>query len=120
MALKLQAPASEVLMRAKQIMTSNPACCTPETSLREVAQMLVDHDCGAIPVVESQTTRWPIGIITDRDIACRAVAAGKDVQEMTAQDSMSSPCVVVSLDADLEECCEAMEKNKVRRLLVVD
>jgi CBS domain-containing protein len=107
-------------MKAKEIMTPNPACCTPQTGLREVAQMLIDHDCGAIPVVESQTSRWVVGIVTDRDIACRAIAAGKNALELTAGDCMSSPCVNVLPDSSLEECCEAMEKNKVRRLIVVD
>jgi CBS domain-containing protein len=107
-------------MKAKELMTPNPACCTPETSLREVAQMFVDHDCGSIPVVENQSVRRPIGIITDRDIACRAIAAGRNALELTAADCMSSPCVTVPIDASLEECCEAMEQNKVRRILVVD
>jgi CBS domain-containing protein len=75
-------------MKAGDIMTPNPACCTPETGLREVAQMLVDHDCGAIPVVSDQQSRRPVGIVTDRDIACRAVAAGKNALELTASDCM--------------------------------
>jgi CBS domain-containing protein len=107
-------------MNAREIMTPNPACCTPETGLQEVAQMLIDHDCGAIPVVQSQATRRTVGIITDRDIACRAIAAGRNALKLTAGDCMSSPCVNVPIDASLEDCCEAMEKNRVRRVLVVD
>jgi CBS domain-containing protein len=58
--------------------------------------------------------------VTDRDIACRGVASGRNVFEMTAKDCMSAPCVSVGLEASLDDCCEAMETHKVRRLLVVD
>src|SRR5713226_1994262 len=107
-------------MKIKEIMTASPACCTPETSLREVAAMFVDHDCGAIPVVDNVDTRRPIGIVTDRDIACRAVAKGLNALELTARDCMSSPSVTVSEDASLDEAIKLMEDNKVRRLPVVD
>jgi len=107
-------------MKAKEIMSPDPACCTPDAPLQKVAAIFVDQDCGAVPVVESLGTRRPIGVITDRDIACRAVAAGKNALELTARDCMSSPCVTLRPDATLEECCEAMEKNQVRRVLIVD
>ena len=107
-------------MKARDVMTPNPACCTPETSLREVAQLFVYHDCGAIPVVADLLSRRPVGIVTDRDIACRAIAAGKNALELTARDCMSTSCVTVPLEASVDDCCEAMERNQVRRLLVVD
>jgi CBS domain-containing protein len=107
-------------MKIKEIMTASPACCTPETSLREVAAMFVDHDCGAIPVVDNLETRRPIGIVTDRDIACRAVAKGLNALELTARDCMSSPTVTVPEDASLDEAIQLMEDNRVRRLPVVD
>jgi CBS domain-containing protein len=107
-------------MKIKEIMTKSPACCTPETSLREVAAMFVDNDCGAVPVVDSVNTRRPIGIVTDRDIACRAVAKGLNALELTARDCMSSPSVTVSEDASLDEAIQLMEDNRVRRLPVVD
>src|SRR5262245_6401747 len=107
-------------MRVKDIMTANPACCTPDTSLREVAEIFVDHDCGAVPVVESFESRTPVAIITDRDIACRAIAKGRNALELKARDCMSSPSVTVREDASLDACIEAMESNRVRRIVVVD
>jgi CBS domain-containing protein len=107
-------------MKVNEIMTASPACCTPDTSLREVAAMFVDHDCGAIPVVDGEDTRRPIGIVTDRDIACRAIAKGLNALELTARDCMSSPSVTVPEDASLDEAIRLMEDNKVRRLPVVD
>ena len=107
-------------MKVKSIMTSNPACCTPDTSLRDVARLMVEHDCGEIPVVESLASMRPVGVITDRDIACRAVAGGKNPLQMTAKDCMSSPIVTVTPETDVQECVRTMEEHRVRRVPVVD
>ncbi len=107
-------------MKARDVMTPNPAVCTPETSLPEVARMFVDHDCGAVPIVEYAGSLKPVGIVTDRDIACRAIAAGRNALELTARDCMSTSCVTVPLEASLDRCCSLMEENRVRRLVVVD
>ena len=61
-------------MKVKEIMKENPAFATLNTSLHNVAQMMMDNDCGCIPIVENRDSRIPLGVITDRDIACRAVA----------------------------------------------
>jgi len=105
-------------MQVKDIMTDNPACCTPDTSLRDVARMMVDCDCGEIPVVD--TAQRPIGVVTDRDITCRAVAQGKNPLEMKASDVMSHPVVTVRPDTDIDDACDAMETHQVRRVPVVD
>ncbi len=65
-------------MQVKEVMTIDPACCVLETSLQEVAQMMIDHDCGEIPVVENKQNYLPIGVITDRDIVCRTIAKGSN------------------------------------------
>lgn len=107
-------------MQVKEIMTESPACCTPDTPLQDVARMMVEHDCGCVPVVESQETLKPVGVITDRDICCRTVAEGKNPLEMTAGDCMSSPVVTVTREASVDDCCTTMEQNLVRRVPVVD
>jgi len=101
-------------------MTQNPACCTPETSLQEVAHMMLEHDCGEIPVVDSEQSRRPIGVITDRDIVCRAVAQGKNTLTLTAADCMTNPCLTVSPDNSLDECVRVLEESQIRRVPVVD
>ena len=75
-------------MHVKDIMTPDPAVCTPDTGLPAVAQMMVDNDCGEIPVVENMRNRLPVGVITDRDITCRTVARGLNPLEMIASDCM--------------------------------
>lgn len=107
-------------MQVKEIMAKDVACCTPSTQLRDVAQMMVDCDCGAIPVVESNDSRRPVGVVTDRDICCRAVAKGKNPLEMNASDVMSKNVKTVKPDTDLEECCNVMEHEQIRRIFVVD
>jgi CBS domain-containing protein len=82
--------------------------------------MMVDNDCGEIPVVEDMESRKLAGVITDRDIAVRIVATGRNSAEASASDCMTSPCVSVSPDTSLEDCCELMELNKIRRVPVLD
>jgi CBS domain-containing protein len=107
-------------MQVKEVMTADPACCTSEDGLQKVAQMMVDNDCGEIPVVENKETNLPIGVITDRDIVCRIVARGLNPLDLTVDDCMSKPCVTVTPDMSVQECSRIMEENKIRRVPVVD
>lgn len=106
--------------KVREIMTEDPICCVTSTSLEEVARMMVENDCGAIPVVEDQEGWKPVGIITDRDITCRAVAEGRNPLDLTAGEIMTPAPVTVGAEASLEECERRMEGNQLRRILVVD
>ncbi len=108
----------ELFAKIRDIMTPDPACCTKDTPLQEVARQMLEQDCGAIPVVDEETR--PVGIVTDRDITVRCVARGINPLESTAGDCMSEGCISVSEDASLEECIEKMEDSQVRRVLVLD
>ena len=103
---------------AREVMTVNPACCTPETTLDEVAKLMRQHDCGEIPVIDP--AEQPIGVVTDRDIVCRVVAEGKNPMAYPAEICMSQPVATVSIDAPLAEVVATMEKYQVRRVPVVD
>jgi CBS domain-containing protein len=105
-------------MRVMDIMSADPICCTPGTSLRDVAQKMVDYDCGEIPICDDAGK--PVGVITDRDIVCRLVAKGYDPLEARARDCMSEPVVTAKPDMPLDECARLMEEYQVRRLPVVD
>jgi len=110
----------EDAMQIREIMTGDPICCTRETGLPEVARMMAEHDCGAIPVVESREDRRPVGVITDRDITCRAVAMRRNPLEMTAADCMTPAAITVQPETSLEECERLMEAKQIRRMVVVD
>src|SRR3954470_6726786 len=103
---------------ARDVMTVNPACCTPETTLDQVAKLMVQHDCGEIPVIDR--AEHVIGVITDRDIVCRVVAQDKNPMAYTAETCMTDPVVTVTVDAPLSEVVSTMEKPQVRRVPVVD
>jgi CBS domain-containing protein len=107
-------------MQVKDVMTPDPACCTPDSTLQRVAEMMVENDCGEIPVVENMASMKPVGVITDRDITCRTVAKGLNPLTMTVSDCMTSPCVTVTPDTALDECCRVLEENQIRRVPVVD
>src|SRR5918999_278147 len=107
-------------MQVKDVMTPDPACCTPDDTLQRVAELMVENDCGEIPVVENTTNRLPVGVVTDRDIVCRTVAKGLNPLTMTASECMTTPCVTVTPDASLDECCRVLEENQIRRVPVVD
>jgi CBS domain-containing protein len=110
----------EDTMQVRDIMSGDPICCTRETGLAEVARMMAEHDCGAIPVVDGREARRPVGVITDRDITCRAVAVRRNPLEMTAGDCMTPSAVVVRPETGLEECERLMEEKQIRRMVVVD
>jgi CBS domain-containing protein len=104
----------------KHVMTNDPACCSPDTSLQEVARLMVEHDCGEIPVVDNEQSRRPVGVITDRDIVCRAIAEGRNPLALTAGECMTTAVVTVTPDMSIEDCCDVMERNQIRRVPVID
>jgi CBS domain-containing protein len=107
-------------MKVSDIMTSDPACGVGENSLVEIAKLMKDCDCGSLPIVENEASRKPLGIITDRDIVVRALAEGKDPFLTHAEECMTPSTISARPDEDIEECMRLMEKNQVRRIVVVD
>ena len=107
-------------MKVKDIMTENPACCTADTNLQDVAKMMLDNDCGAIPVVEDNNHKRPIGVVTDRDITIRTVAKGENPLNMTAKSVMTKNVFTVTPDTAIDDCVNLMQKHAVRRVPVVD
>lgn len=103
-------------MDVRSVMTPNPACCGPDTTLQQAAQLMQQNDCGQIPVVGDGQL---VGVITDRDIAVRAISKGSDASAKVG-DYMTSPVTTVKADCTLEDCCNLMESNKIRRVVVVD
>ena len=103
---------------ARDVMTTEPARCSPGTTLDQVAQLMLHNNCGEIPIVD--TADRPVGVVTDRDIVCRVVAAGKNPSGHTAESCMSAPVVTVPADAPIEDVISTMESHQIRRVPVVD
>lgn len=106
-------------MQVQDIMTSNPVCAEPSTSLQEVAQMMVDNDCGGIPVCKAGTNML-VGFLTDRDIVCRILAKGINPLDYTARDAMTTDLHTILPNASVDDCVQLMERFKVRRVPVMD
>ena len=107
-------------MLVREIMTTNPACCTADASLEEVAKAMVEHDCGEIPIVRSSSDKSLLGVVTDRDIVCRLVAQGRNPVDEAAEACMSSPVVSVQESTPVEDCAKLMEDKQIRRVPVVN
>ena len=105
-------------MDIRSVMTANPATCGRDATLQDVARLMKQNDCGEIPIVDDD--RRPLGVITDRDIAVRAIAEGKDPRNASAADYMTSPVATVRDDGKLEDVCKLMEQSQIRRVVVVD
>ena len=105
-------------MDIRSVMTANPATCGRDATLQEVAQLMKQNDCGQIPVVGQD--RQPLGVITDRDIAVRAVAGGGDLASATVGEYMTSPVTTVPDSCSLDDVAKVMEQGQIRRVVVVD
>jgi CBS domain-containing protein len=103
---------------ARDVMTPDPACCTASTSIDEVAKLMVQNDCGEIPIIDTRDR--VVGVITDRDIVCRVVAEGKNPVGHTVEECMTNPVVTVRDEAPLDEVVKTMEEHQIRRVPVVD
>jgi CBS domain-containing protein len=107
-------------MKVIDLMTRDPACGARNTSLQQIAQMMVDCDCGMIPIVEQNGRKTVVGTVTDRDITIRAIANGKNPLELTADDVMSSDPICINQNASDSEAEQKMSSNQIRRLLVLN
>lgn len=107
-------------MFVKDIMTKDVAVCSLDSKIKECANLMVDNDCGEIPIVASQNDKKLVGVITDRDITCRVVAGGIDPNEAKVKDYMTKNIYTVRVDDNLEHCQQLMSEYQVRRLPVVD
>jgi len=103
-------------MRVSEAMTRDVRIARPDQSIREAATVMAEIDAGALPVGEQDRL---IGVITDRDIAVRAVAQGKAPTTMV-RDVMSQEVLYCFDDQDLDDVAKNMGSVKVRRLPVVN
>jgi CBS domain-containing protein len=106
-------------MKARDLMTKCPTCATPDARLEAIARMMIQCDCGAIPIV-SEDSGMPLGMVTDRDIVVRTIADGLDPLVLTARDCMTTPAVTVTENTDLSDVVDLLERRQIRRAIVVD
>ena len=107
-------------MKVREVMSQNPACCTPSDSAQTVAKIMRDRSVGAVPVVADEQSRTLIGIITDRDFCCSIVADGLDPKATTIQQFISANPIFCRDGENIERCERLMQDHQVRRVPVVD
>jgi CBS domain-containing protein len=107
-------------MKAQEIMTRDPACVTPGATARDAAKMMQAEDTGVLPVVEDQGSRKLVGVVTDRDIAIRVVAEGKNGDTRVGDVLSGGRMTTCRPDDSVDDVMDAMAKDKVRRVPIVD
>ena len=103
-------------MQIGEIMSSNVKLANPGQSIREIARIMAECDCGAVPIGDNDRL---VGIVTDRDITVRAVAAGKS-PDTPVREVMSHGVLYCYEEEDIDDVASNMADIKVRRLPVLD
>lgn len=104
-------------MKVRNAMHKNAEWVSPETPIVQVAKKMKELDIGSLPVGESDRL---VGMITDRDIACRGFSDGGDVSRLTARDVMSKGIIYCTDSEELEDAVRLMEEKRIRRLPVIN
>ncbi len=101
----------------REMMTANPKTVRGEDPVAEAARIMRDEDAGVVPIVDGDRV---VGIVTDRDVAIRLVADGRDPQSTTVREIASEDLVTIDPDQNLDEALRLMARHQVRRLPVVE
>jgi CBS domain-containing protein len=104
-------------MNASEIMTPNPSTCRPSDSIQDAARMMRDSDCGSVPVVDENGK--VVGVITDRDLAIRGFAEGRN-GDTPVSELMTSGPFCSSEDDDVRTVGRSMAERQIRRVPIVD
>jgi CBS domain-containing protein len=104
-------------MKVKEMMHTGAEYVAPNAKLQVIAAKMRDHDIGSVPVCDGGKL---IGMVTDRDIAIRALANGRDISKLEAKDVMSKDVIFCRDNEQAEDAIRVMEDNRIRRLPVLD
>jgi CBS domain-containing protein len=105
-------------MKVKDIMTRDVQTCSPESNLTEATMLMWDHDCGSIPVVNSEGK--VVSMITDRDISVSLAMKNRLSSEVKVREAMSKTLFSCGEDNDVKSVLDTMRVHQIRRLPVVD
>lgn len=102
--------------RVRELMTVGVVTVTPEDTVETALRRMIDHDIGAVVVVEGSS---PVGVFTERDVT-RRVLTDRDLLARPVREVMSAPVVTTEPDAEIVFVFETMNERKIRRLPVVE
>ena len=106
--------------KCSDVMTKDLTCCLPSATADQAAQSMKRHDIGSVPVVDGEETKRLLGIVTDRDLALKVLAAGLDARQTRVEAVMTRKLVTCGLHDDLQTALDAMSRSQLRRIPVVD
>jgi CBS domain-containing protein len=106
-------------MTCEELMTPTPTCCNPEHTAVEAAELMQREDVGLVPVVDSTSLKL-VGVLTDRDIAIKVVAAGLDPRETVVSAFMTADPACCQPGEPIESVVDLMATRQVRRVPIVD
>ena len=104
-------------MQVNEIMTRGPRTVTADTNVRETARLMQQDDVGMLPVVAGDRL---VGVVTDRDLAIRVVADGRDPNACKVRDVMSADVRTCRENDDVDDVMDLMGREQVRRVPIVD
>lgn len=107
-------------MNCHEIMTRNPSCCLSTDTVEKAAQLMKTEDVGSVPIIKDESSRTLTGIVTDRDLAIKVLADGRDPRNTKIQDVMTSGVFSCRPEDDVEKALNAMEEHQVRRIPIAD
>lgn len=107
-------------MKASEIMSREPSTTTPDASLQEAARLMKEQDVGLIPVVDGNGSSKLVGVITDRDIAIRVVADGRETKGTKVSEAMSGMPETCGAGDSVDSVMELMGRKQLRRVPIVD
>lgn len=99
------------------MMSHHPECLSPQSTLQEAAKQMQKQDYGFIPICDNDRL---VGVVTDRDLATRGIAEGKDPQQTALREVMTKEVHYCFEDDDVEKVAEEMAKQQIRRLVVLN
>lgn len=108
------------MKKCEEVMTKSPVCCVPSDNVVKVAEMMKRENIGSIPVIENEQSRKLVGIVTDRDLALKIVAEGRDTRTTKVEAVMTQKVVTCRAEDDLQKALEAMSEHQLRRIPIVD
>lgn len=103
-----------------EVMTKSPVSALPTDTVVNVAQLMKERDIGPVPIVEDKVSGKLIGIVTDRDLAMKVVADGRDPNTTLVRDVMTTEVVTCREEDDIDGALDAMSTHQLRRIPVVD
>jgi CBS domain-containing protein len=103
-------------MNVKSLMTSDPRTCTRATNLAEAAALMLDADCGILPVVDDKGKL--VGVVTDRDMYIALATRNKLASQLTVGDVARSKVFTCGPDDDVQSALATMKQHHIRRLPV--